>query len=99
MPEGGYVVLFEQDEPGRSSWVVRFSQNNDPKPVDENVKKNLKIYPYQPGSEGSSIGSYLNGTGRLGALSKPVSPKIRRGHRQGHEHHSSGRLQLLRNAE
>ena len=44
-----------------------FLENNDPKPVDENIKKNFKVYPYLPGSQGSSIGSYLNGTGKLGA--------------------------------
>jgi hypothetical protein len=53
-----------------------FLINNDPKPVDESVKKNLKIYPYRPGGVGSSIGSYLQGTGKLGPLSKPVSPKF-----------------------
>ena len=51
-----------------------FLQDNDPKPVDEMVKKTLKIYPYEPGGEGSSIASYLKGQGRLGALSKPTSP-------------------------
>ena len=38
-----------------------FLENNDPKPVDEIVKKSLKIYPYTPGGYGTSIASYLNG--------------------------------------
>ena len=41
-----------------------FLQNNDPKPVDAIVKKSLKIYPYVPGSMGSSIGHYLERTRR-----------------------------------
>jgi len=75
LPEGGYVVYssktYQVSLLGRA-----FLENNDPKPVDENVKKHLKIYPYKPGSMGSSIGSYLNGSGRLTPLSKPVSPKF-----------------------
>ena len=75
VPEGGYYVrksrTYQVALLGRA-----FLQNNDPKPVDELVKKTLKIYPYVPGSEGSSVASYLKGQGRLGALSKPVSPKF-----------------------
>lgn len=75
LPEGGYVVYssktFQASLLGRA-----FLENNDPKPVDENVRKNLKIYPYQPGGVGSSIGSYLRGAGKLGPLSKPVSPRF-----------------------
>ena len=53
-----------------------FLQNNDPKPVDEIVKRTLKIYPYAPGGEGSSVASFLRGQGRLGALTKPANPKF-----------------------
>ena len=75
LPEGGYFV-------GHSgTWQVSclgrlFLQDNDPKPVDEIVKKSLKIYPYVPGGMGSSIGSYLNGKGALGQLSTAVSPRM-----------------------
>jgi hypothetical protein len=75
LPEGGYFI-------GRSNtWQVSvlgrsFLQNNDPKPVDAIVKKSLKIYPYVPGSMGSSIGHFLQGQGGLGQLSAPVSPKF-----------------------
>jgi hypothetical protein len=75
LPQGGYFI-------GRcNTWQVSFLgrcflQNNDPKPVDELVKKTLKIYPYVPGSMGSSIGDYLNGTGDLGKLSTPVAPRF-----------------------
>jgi hypothetical protein len=75
LPEGGYYV-------GHSGTLQvsclgrLFLQNNDPKPVDEIVKKTLKVYPYAPGGVGSSIGNYLNGVGELGPLSTPVSPKF-----------------------
>ena len=42
-----------------------FLVDNDPKPAVENVKKNLKIYPYQPGSFGTSIAQALEGTVRI----------------------------------
>ena len=75
LPEGGYFV----DHSG--TWQVSFLGRlflvkNDPKPVDEIVKKSLKVYPYVPGGLGSSVGSYLNGKGKLGQLSTPASPKF-----------------------
>src|SRR4029450_4370423 len=36
----------------------------------------LKIYPYVPGSMGSSIGHFLMGQGSLEQLSTPVSPRF-----------------------
>ena len=58
VPEGGYSVYssrtYHASRLGRA-----FLENNDPKPVDDNVKKNFKVYPYVPGSQGSSIGKYL----------------------------------------
>jgi len=75
LPEGGYVVY--SSKTNQAGFLGRaFLVNNDPKPVDESVKKHLKIYPYQPGSQGSSIGDFLKGHGRLGPLSKPVSPRF-----------------------
>ena len=61
VPEGGFCA----SSPGRttSSFLGRaFLQNNDPKPVDDIVKKTLKIYPYVPGGEGSSIAQLPEGT-------------------------------------
>ena len=48
-----------------------FLVNNDPKPAVDTIKKTLKIYPYVPGSYGTSIGSFLTGKGPLAPLSKP----------------------------
>jgi hypothetical protein len=75
VPEGGYFV-------GRSdTWQVSFLGrlflvNNDPKPVDELVKKSIKVYPYVSGGMGSSVGKFLMGQGGLGELAKPMSPKF-----------------------
>lgn len=75
LPEGGYTIY--KSNTWQASFLGRcFLQNNDPKPVDELVKKTLKIYPYVPGGMGSSIGSYLQGKGPLGQLSTPASPKL-----------------------
>ena len=75
VPEGGYYV--RKSRTNQVAFLGRaFLQNNDPKPVDEIVKRTLKIYPYVPGGEGSSVASFLRGQGRLGGLSKAVSPKF-----------------------
>ena len=67
VPEGGFYV--RKSRTNHVAFLGRaFLQNNDPKPVDEIVKKTLKVYPYEPGGEGSSIASYLKGQGRLGAF-------------------------------
>ncbi len=75
LPEGGYFICHSRTLQagvlGRA-----FLENNDPKPADENVKKNLKIYPYVAGSWGSSIGSFLNGQSTLAPLSQPAELKF-----------------------
>jgi len=45
--------------------------NNDPKPAVDVIKSTLKIYPYVPGSYGTSMGTFLTGKGPLAPLSKP----------------------------
>ena len=73
VPEGGFYV--RKSRTNHVAFLGRaFLQNNDPKPVDEMVKRTLKIYPYKPGGEGSSIASYLKGQARFGAVTKPTSP-------------------------
>ncbi len=75
MPQEGYFI-------GRPSTTAvallgrSFLVNNDPKPAVETIKKYLKIYPYTPGSYGSSIANFLTGKGPLGTLSKPNPPKF-----------------------
>jgi hypothetical protein len=75
LPEGGYYV--HQSNTWQVACLGRlFLVNNDPKPVDELVKKTLKLYPYSSGGTGSSIGMFLKGEGALGAVSTSTSPKF-----------------------
>ncbi len=61
LPEGGYFVAHSKTN--FAMYAARaYLVDNDPKPAVENVKKNLKIYPYQPGSFGTSIAQALEGT-------------------------------------
>jgi hypothetical protein len=69
LPEGGYFI----GRPTTTSVALlgrAFLVNNDPKPAVETIKSTLKIYPYVPGSFGTSIGSFLTGKVPLAPLSK-----------------------------
>ena len=73
LPEGGYFV----GRPTTTSVALlgrAFLTNNDPKPTVETIKNTLKIYPYVPGSYGTSIGSFVTGKAPLAPLSKPGRP-------------------------
>jgi hypothetical protein len=75
LPQAGYFV--GKSRTLRVSLLGRaFLENNDPAPAAARIKSRLKIYPYQPGSYGSSIGAFLNGESPLGALGQPGSPKF-----------------------
>ncbi len=66
MPDGGFFVA--RSKTNRVLYAFRaFLVNNDPKPAVENIKKNLRIYPYTPGGYGTSIGTALEGKVRLAA--------------------------------
>jgi hypothetical protein len=70
LPEGGYFI----GRPTTTSVALlgrAFLVNNDPKPTVETIKSTLKIYPYVPGSYGTSIGSFVTGNAPLAPLSKP----------------------------
>ena len=70
MPDGGYFI----GRPTTTSVALlgrAFLVNNDPKPAVDTIKKTLKIYPYVPGSYGTSMGTFLTGKGPLAPLSKP----------------------------
>jgi len=75
LPEGGYFICHSRTL--QAAVLGRaFLEKNNPKPADENVKKNLKIYPYVSGSWGSSIASFLNGQLTLAPLSQPSALKF-----------------------
>src|SRR3990170_435705 len=70
LPEGGYFI----GRPTTTSVALlgrAFLVNNDPKPAVETIENTLKIYPYVPGSYGTSIGSFVTGKAPLAPLSKP----------------------------
>ena len=47
----------------------------DPKPAADNIRQNLKIYPYQPGSFGTSIAEALKGEVKLAG--EPKIPEMK----------------------
>lgn len=71
LPEGGYFVAHSKTN--RVLYAARsFLVDDKPEPAVENVKKNLKIYPYTPGGYGTSIATALEGEVKLGQ-NPPVS--------------------------
>ncbi|HML93033.1 DUF1254 domain-containing protein [Methyloceanibacter sp.] len=75
LPEGGYFVAHSKTN--HALYAVRaFLENgNDPKPAVDNVKENLKIYPYAPGSYGTPISEALKGEVRLAG--EPKIPEMK----------------------
>jgi hypothetical protein len=78
LPEGGCYVRHSLTHHnllvGRA--FINENPGHDPKPTVDRIKAQLKIYPYQPGGLGSSIGHYLTGHGRLGQLASAQSPRF-----------------------
>jgi hypothetical protein len=64
LPEGGYFIAHS-----KTNYVLyaarSFLVDNDPKPAVENIRAHMKIYPYVPGSWGTSIAEALTGKVRL----------------------------------
>jgi hypothetical protein len=74
LPEGGYFVAHSNTN--RVLYAARaYLVHDDPAPAVENIKANLKIYPYVPGSYGTSIASALTGEVRLAP--EPVVPETK----------------------
>jgi hypothetical protein len=78
LPEGGFTIRQSRTNHvilvGRA--FINENEGNDPAPSADRIKAQLKIYPYQPGGVGSSVGSYLSGQGPLGQLAGPQSPRF-----------------------
>ncbi len=74
LPEGGYFI-------GRSKtnfalYAARaYLHDNDPAPAVDNVKKTMRIYPYRPGSFGSSLAQALEGKVRIAG--EPTIPQTK----------------------
>jgi len=74
LPEGGFYVA--RSKTNRVLYAARsFLVDNDPKPAVELIKKHMKIYPYTPGGEGTSIATALEGKVKLGR--DPEIPKTK----------------------
>lgn len=75
LPEGGYFVAHSKTN--RALYASRaYLVDDDPKPAVENVKANMKIYPYVPGSYGTSIAQALGGGVRLAGEPKVPATKF-----------------------
>jgi hypothetical protein len=75
LPTGGYFIAHSNTR--RVLYAARafIANGNDPKPAVDNIKKNLKIYRYAPGSYGTPIAEALEGTVRLAG--EPKIPPIK----------------------
>lgn len=75
LPEGGYFVAHS-----KTNFALYASRanlvNNDPKPAVENIKRNMKIYRYEPGAFGSSIAQALDGSVRIAGEPKIPETKF-----------------------
>ena len=75
LPEGGYFIAHSRTH--RVLYAARafIKDGNDPKSAVENIKANLKIHPYAPGSYGTSIATALEGKVRLAG--EPEIPEMK----------------------
>jgi hypothetical protein len=70
VPEGGFYVA--RSRTTRVLFLGRsFMEKNDPRPTVELIKKTTKIYPYEPGSVGTSVAEFLTGKAQLAKLVPP----------------------------
>ena len=74
LPEGGYFIAHS-----KTNFALYASRaylvDSDPAPAVENIKRTMKVYPYQPGSFGTSIAQALDGTVHLAG--EPTIPEMR----------------------
>ncbi|MHB2166441.1 DUF1254 domain-containing protein [Alsobacter sp. R-9] len=74
LPEGGYFI--GRSETNFALYAARaYLQNNDPAPAVETIKKTMKVYPYEPGSYGTSLAQALEGQVRLAG--EPKIPEMK----------------------
>ncbi len=75
LPEGGYFVAHSKTNKVLYAARAFIEGGNDPKPSVDNIKANIKIYPYAPGSFGTSIAEALQGEVRLAG--EPKIPEMK----------------------
>lgn len=75
LPEGGYFIAHS-----KTNYVLyaarSFLVDNDPQPAVDNIKAHMKIYPYVPGSWGTSIAEALTGKVSLAGEPKILPTKF-----------------------
>ena len=78
LPEGGCYVRHSRTNHvlvlGRA--FINQNAGNDPAPTVDQIKEQLKVYPYAAGGVGSSIGGFLTGKGPLGQPASAQSPRF-----------------------
>ena len=61
LPESGYFAAHSKTNTILYAMRAFIKDGKDPKPAVDNIKQNLKIYPYVPGSYGTPIAEALKG--------------------------------------
>ncbi len=75
LPEGGYFI--GHSKTNFALYAARaYLQDNDPAPAVANIKKTMKVYPYQPGAFGTSIAQALDGSVRIAGEPKVPETKF-----------------------
>jgi len=75
LPQGGYFTAHARTNTILYALRAFIKDGNDPKPAVDNIKQNLKIYPYAAGSYGTSIAEALEGTVKLAG--EPKIPEMK----------------------
>ncbi len=75
LPSGGYFIAHSKTNKVLYAMRAFLEGGSDPKPAVRNVKENLKIYPYVPGSWGTPIAEALEGHVKLSG--EPKIPETR----------------------
>ena len=75
LPEGGFQVARSTTN-GVCLLCRAFMQDSDPAPTVARIKQDMKIYPYEPGTFGTTIASFLAGEAPLKPLADPGSPNF-----------------------
>jgi hypothetical protein len=75
LPLGGYFVAHAKTNTILYAMRAFIKDGKDPKPAVDNIKQNLKIYPYAAGSFGTPIAEALEGKVRL--ASEPKIPAMK----------------------
>jgi len=76
LPQGGYFIAHSKTNTVLYAARAFIANGKDPKPAVENIKKNLKIYPYVPGSFGTPIAEALEGKVHLAGEPKIPAMKF-----------------------